>query len=603
MIILLIALMLVVSPGYLLAETEVSGEVSGVWDAEGSPYIVVDSTWVPEGDTLRIEIATDVLFAENQALYVYGIFETYGNDFGDQVTIQVADGVEHWRGLRFYGRNRTVMNYTEIEVPDTAIYLDRGYSLEMNNCRVVAVDQSLRGMEWGGAVQMRSCELTFNDCCMQGGMYWRLLGCAVIANRCEFRFWDGNPSNMVGFGSEYSSFELRHCYIYGGLWNYLSHGTIVENCIFNEVRDIPMYVTIDGPGSRMINTVVEGGCVISNCEEEVLTFHHNTVTGEFGAYQCIPDIFDCDLRGETSIEHCPSATLRNCALSRDIFIYNNRFVNIDSCHFAYHDGTFSDGILFTAEDEDCQLVVTRCLIRTDFRLAPGHTPALFDHNTVILDTNKTDIGILGRYPEELVFTNNIFMATTPHNVFIYYGREKDLPQFRYNCLWNFENFASIGDSIIVAPDSTNIIADPQLEWYGMLPMLLPDSPCIDRGDPDAPLDPDGTRSDIGNRAYYQGCFAPWITDFTEHSFELEARAFPNPFNNILNVSFTSFTDTPLTLTLHDLTGRIVWNGMEYASAMNGGNVTVNANSLPSGRYTFILKSGQDIRAIPVYCLK
>ena len=32
------------------AQTEIEGEVSGEWNAEGSPYIVIDSTWVPEGE-------------------------------------------------------------------------------------------------------------------------------------------------------------------------------------------------------------------------------------------------------------------------------------------------------------------------------------------------------------------------------------------------------------------------------------------------------------------------------------------------------------------------------------------------------------------------
>ncbi len=47
-------------------------------------------------------------------------------------------------------------------------------------------------------------------------------------------------------------------------------------------------------------------------------------------------------------------------------------------------------------------------------------------------------------------------------------------------------------------DNTNVVASPQLfDLSGRDPHLRASSPCIDAGDPQAPLDPDGTRADIG----------------------------------------------------------------------------------------------------------
>ncbi|UCE17269.1 MAG: T9SS type A sorting domain-containing protein [Gemmatimonadota bacterium] len=45
--------------------------------------------------------------------------------------------------------------------------------------------------------------------------------------------------------------------------------------------------------------------------------------------------------------------------------------------------------------------------------------------------------------------------------------------------------------------------------------LSPDSPCIDSGDPDSPLDPDGTRADMGAKVFYH-FDAPylWLEEFT-----------------------------------------------------------------------------------------
>jgi hypothetical protein len=46
----------------------------------------------------------------------------------------------------------------------------------------------------------------------------------------------------------------------------------------------------------------------------------------------------------------------------------------------------------------------------------------------------------------------------------------------------------------------NIYADPLLNFENGFPILSENSPCIDAGDPNAPLDPDGSRTDIG--VYY-----------------------------------------------------------------------------------------------------
>ncbi len=51
-------------PGIMFAETIVSGEVSGVWNVEGSPYIVIDTLFVPEGDTLQIRPGVVVEFQD-----------------------------------------------------------------------------------------------------------------------------------------------------------------------------------------------------------------------------------------------------------------------------------------------------------------------------------------------------------------------------------------------------------------------------------------------------------------------------------------------------------------------------------------------------------
>jgi len=62
------------------AQTEISGEVSGEWNAEGSPYIVLDSTWVPAGEELHILEGVTVRFADQTGLYVHGVMSAIGSE-------------------------------------------------------------------------------------------------------------------------------------------------------------------------------------------------------------------------------------------------------------------------------------------------------------------------------------------------------------------------------------------------------------------------------------------------------------------------------------------------------------------------------------------
>ena len=57
-------------PGLLLAQTEIDGEASGVWDVEGSPYIILEGAVVPFRETLEIAGGVEVRF--RSTLNVHG---------------------------------------------------------------------------------------------------------------------------------------------------------------------------------------------------------------------------------------------------------------------------------------------------------------------------------------------------------------------------------------------------------------------------------------------------------------------------------------------------------------------------------------------------
>jgi hypothetical protein len=75
----------------------IEGPVSGIWDKENSPYIVIGDTWIKENDKLEIREGTKVLFAGN---YSFSVNENsklniLGN-YNDTVNFV---GLKPWKGI------------------------------------------------------------------------------------------------------------------------------------------------------------------------------------------------------------------------------------------------------------------------------------------------------------------------------------------------------------------------------------------------------------------------------------------------------------------------------------------------------------------------
>ncbi len=130
--------------------------------------------------------------------------------------------------------------------------------------------------------------------------------------------------------------------------------------------------------------------------------------------------------------------------------------------------------------------------------------------------------------------------------------------------------------------------------------LQPDSPCIDAGDPDSPLDPDSTRADIGALFYDQTVD---IDDYSEpsnpYSFELYQN-YPNPFNAQTIISYNLPRQSVVSLNIFSITGQLVKSIIneesqipaEYKYIWNG---TDQGNSpVCTGIYFYQLKIGCEI---------
>ncbi len=156
--------------------------------------------------------------------------------------------------------------------------------------------------------------------------------------------------------------------------------------------------------------------------------------------------------------------------------------------------------------------------------------------------------------ENVFFKNNI-ISFSPYGggVFAVLVDSAEV-DWDYNLVFGNETLDYIG----IEPGPHDIQADPLfVDRFSGDYSLLPNSPCIDAGDPDFPLDPDGSRADIG--AYYFDQTVG-IEDPGEPSgpyqFQLHQN-YPNPFNAQTIISYTLSESSSVSLMIFSITGHIV----------------------------------------------
>jgi len=76
------------------------GNVSGTWEASGSPYLIEGEITIPSGDSLVIEPGVDVIFQGHYKFIVNGWLEAIGTE-QDSILFTPANTSEGWHGIRF----------------------------------------------------------------------------------------------------------------------------------------------------------------------------------------------------------------------------------------------------------------------------------------------------------------------------------------------------------------------------------------------------------------------------------------------------------------------------------------------------------------------
>ncbi len=273
----------------ILAQTSVSGNQSGIWTAENSPYEVNGNIIVPAGETLTIEANVEVNFQAYYKFKVQGELQINGAE--DEMVLFTTDNQSvGWGGVHFDAASAVNhISYCKFQYGKTGTsYPDmHGGAIKLinsdavfENCIFEDNDATGEDNGMGGAVygintggysapvtKFTNCKFINNHCFGEGGAIkfssdynTEIKNCEFIGNNCKYgggaiSFYSVVGTKMISclFAENYTMYSN------GGAIHMLGMGNEIffENCTFwgNEAQG----------GDAGAVSVVNGNADFTNC--------------------------------------------------------------------------------------------------------------------------------------------------------------------------------------------------------------------------------------------------------------------------------------------------------------------------------------------------
>ena len=206
-----------------------------------------------------------------------------------------------------------------------------------------------------------------------------------------------------------------------------------------------------------------------------------------------------------------------------------------------------------------------------------------ENNTFFGNQADQEGGAISLSGSNVLGINNIFwgnFADDGTNEIYLEGSAPNLYEFFYNDIEG----GFPGESNI---DSDPMFIDPANGDFH----LMPDSPCIDTGDPRFPLDPDGTVADMG--AFYFDQLT--IIFSNDHLLPLDyelRQNYPNPFNASTTIEYGLPNSSRVTIGVYDIMGRKVTTLINSEQPAGYHQVAWNAKDQSSGTYFYRIQAGE-----------
>ncbi len=260
---LLALLALVLSGGPpSLAQTILSGPVSGVWDLSGSPYVLVDNCTVPAGAFLKINPGVSVIMGSNVTLTVSGNIQAVGSASQHIVISGAAPTAPYQYIDVFYSATDSHFAYCDFRYANWALYFEAigtgtNFTPVISNCTFSNINNIAVGTKSFGKVHVG----------LDGNYAMHSYLNAVVRNCIFSSCWKGFSAYTLG-----SLYEAPWIYIQG--LGYASPR--IENNVFYNISNVA--VEFDTETFSGLSTPLVANNTMANCQYAVAAYDPSDVT-------------------------------------------------------------------------------------------------------------------------------------------------------------------------------------------------------------------------------------------------------------------------------------------------------------------------------------
>lgn len=529
-----------------------------------------------------------------------------------------------------------VMSCTISGNGDAGIFIQGWSYAEVRSCLITGNEAGGLRCDAGGGLEVTNCIISDNVTDMWGsagiacfeGSCVNVIGCIITGNVKETI--DGVGAGVL---CDHSTLHIIDCTIAensapngkgGGVGLIGSVASIYSCLIMNNdaVKGGGLYATdsslvvVAGGEISLNEATSEGGGVfaeVSNVIIQNIEINLNTagVIGGGAHYRHYAEgrIEDCRISGN----HAPTG-------GGVSFLYESNLQLLD-CTIEQNTGETGGGLYI---GEQSQPSIEKCVITGNAAVEGGGCFITQSSPSIIQSTfngNSADLSGAHVYLFESSATLNgcvLSGSSSGDGVFFdgsstaemwycdIYGNENGAFGFSYDDPQNGPPAVGLVALENVNGDSCdtyyNIYLDPQFvdaeagDYH-----LTAGSPCIDAGDPELPLDPDGTVADIG--AFYFDAspadlpLAPVVKQFALY------QNYPNPFNSATRIEFDLPRSIEARLVVYDLMGRQVQELLSGTLPAGRHAVMMNGGDLSSGTYFITLQAGSLTQTRRIVLLK
>lgn len=492
-----------------------AGDATGSWTNEGSPYIIEGDLIVAPAERLEIEAGVEVLFTGPFVIEVYGRLEAIGTPT-DSIYFRAADTTGFSSGNYNGWLGIGLIGYTAITNENSRFeYCNIEYSAGSGITCVHYRNFELKNSKLANNKEYGLLLTDFSD---------------IFATdiNVEFNGQGGVKSNFSA--PSISNFEISNN---GGT------GVSILGHSMTEIFEL-------NSGIIHHNTSVENGGGIAISEEGLLNV------------------------SDVEISH-------NQALNGAGFYGNSGYVTVNNSTVSFNHAQNGAGIFI---ENNCILQMDFTTISHNYAQSTGggvYNQSSFINLTksTIADNQATAAG--GLYYELYTSGNN-----TINSSIIWNNSQESVsvaliaPEVTFSDVeGGFEGEGNIDQDPLFAQSDNN---DYHLTWANFPVENEFTSPCIDAGDYNLNVDPDGTAADMGAYYYHQEMF---MTKVNENSWMQTTEIYPNPATSAI---YVNGTDDIQTIDITNLSGQVVKH-LEANGAINH----IDLNDLQTAVYLVIMK--------------